>query len=313
MPFFSVIIPLYNKEKYIESTLKSVLNQDFKDFEIIVFDDGSTDESLKKVKTFNDSRIVIYKQKNEGVSSTRNNAIKVAKGKYMALLDADDYWTPNHLTELKNLINAFPEAGLFCNNYQVIYNNKVSLPAKFNFNYGNDYLIVEDFFKASIINCVAWTSSVCFSKETFLNIGGFQPHLKTAQDLDLWIRLALKHQVAFNPKITMHYKLYVKNSLSKSEDNFNGIRYDFISSFSKIEATNPSLKLYLDINRYAVALRSRVNNNNELYKKLKSEINPSNLNFKQKLLLNSPKSILIRFRKFQKFLLNNNIYLTAYK
>lgn len=313
MSLFSVIIPLYNKEKYIETTLKSVLNQDFKDFEVIIFDDGSTDEGLKKVEAFNDQRIIICTQKNKGVSITRNNAINRAKGKYMALIDADDFWTPNHLSELKKLINTFPDAGLYCNNYQVIYNNKVAFPAKFNFKYGDTCLIVDDFFKASIINCVAWTSSVCFSKGTFLAIGGFKTHLKTAQDLDLWIRLALNYKIAFNPTTTMHYKLYVKNSLSKSEDNFNSIRYDFISSFAEFERTNPSLKLYLDINRYSVALRSLVNNNQELYKKLKQEIAPNNLNLKQKLLLNSPKPVLILFRKFQKFLLRNNIYLTAYE
>lgn len=86
MSLFSVIIPLYNKEKYIETTLKSVLNQDFKDFEVIIFDDGSTDEGLKKVEAFNDQRIIICTQKNKGVSITRNNAINRQKENIWRLL-----------------------------------------------------------------------------------------------------------------------------------------------------------------------------------------------------------------------------------
>ncbi|KJD32087.1 hypothetical protein PK35_11660 [Tamlana nanhaiensis] len=312
MSFFSVIIPLYNKEKYIEATLNSVLNQEFKDFEIIIFDDGSTDDSLKQVEAFSDSRILIIKEINQGVSAARNKSIELAKGKYIALLDADDIWEPNHLTELHKLITLFPEAGLYCNNYRVFYNSAVSRPAKFNFQYAANGVLVNDFFKASIINCVAWTSSVCFAKNTFTEIGGFKPHLKTSQDLDLWIRFALKHQVAFNPKITMSYKQYVSNSLSKNESHYNEIRYNFISSFSEFEKTNTSLKLYLDINRYAVSLRALINNNKPLYKKLKQEIDFKNLNFKQKILINTPKVVLKLLKKLQISLIKMRVYLTAF-
>ncbi len=118
-PFFSVIIPLYNKAKFIEETLQSVLDQDFLDFEIIIIDDGSTDDSVEIVEQFSDCRITLFKQKNTGVSIARNNGITAAKGTYMALIDADDYWYSNHLTALINQIHQFPDAGLYCNNYEV--------------------------------------------------------------------------------------------------------------------------------------------------------------------------------------------------
>ena len=123
MTFFSVIIPLYNKEYYIENTIKSVLNQSFNDFEVVIVDDGSTDDSLKLASQFQDSRITIIKQKNQGASVARNKAIETAKGQYIAPLDADDIWHKNHLLELKSLINSFPNAGLFCNNYEIKLNN----------------------------------------------------------------------------------------------------------------------------------------------------------------------------------------------
>lgn len=311
-PFFSVIIPLYNKEKYIEDTLRSVLNQTFQDFEIIIINDGSTDKSLDEVVKFNDDRITIFKQKNAGVSVARNKGIELAKSKYIALLDADDFWHNNHLLELKKQILQFPDTGLYCNNYQVFYTEKVSRPANFNFNFDSEIIIVEDFFKASIINSVAWTSAIGFSKEKFNKVGGFNTHLKTAQDLDLWIRFALKYKVSFNPVITMSYKLYIYDSLSKSENEYNHIRYNFISSFSEEEKTNSSLKLYLDINRYALAIRTLMNNNKVLYKKLKQEIDFKNLNLKQRILLYSPDFIIQSIKKFQRFLIKNKLYLTAY-
>jgi len=310
IPFFSVIIPLYNKEDYIENTLKSVLNQTFKDFEIIIVDDGSTDDSYQIVSKFQDSRIFKFQQKNKGVSIARNFGVENARSKYIALIDADDFWYENHLLELKKQIILFPNAGLYCNNYEIFHTKNISKMANFGFNYGNNCLIVKDYFKVSTINPLAWTSSVGFSKEKFNTLGKFNIDLKTAQDLDLWIRFALQFKISFNPIITMGYNAYAKNSLSKNE--YNNMRYNFISSYSQKEQLNTSLKKYLDVNRYALALRCNLNNEVELYKKLKKEIDYKNLNFKQKILLNTPKPVVKMIKKLQVFLINNNIYLTAY-
>lgn len=311
MPFFSVVIPLYNKEDFIEKTLKSVLNQTFKDFEIIIIDDGSTDESYQIVSQFQDPRIIKVQQENKGVSVARNVGVQYAKSEYIALLDADDSWYENHLFELKKQIILFPDAGLYCNNYEVFYKKNICRKAKFNFHYNNNCVIVKDYFKASIINPIAWSSAVGFSKEKFNSIGKFNTDLKTAQDLDLWIRFALQFKVSFNPIITMSYKLYVNNSLSKNE--FNNMRYDFITSYSKEEQLYPSLKTYLDVNRYAVAIRSKMNNEIELYKKLEKEIDYKNLNFKQKILLKFPKFLLKFLKRFQHYLISKKIYLSAFK
>lgn len=309
-PYFSVIIPLYNKEKYIEKTIKSVLNQFFNDFEIIVVDDGSTDNSLNIVSQFNSTKINIIKQSNKGVGAARNLGINHANADYIALLDADDCWHDNHLTEMKKQIDLFPQVGLYCNNYEVLYSKNNCKKARFNFPYEEECVIVKDYFKASIINSVAWTSSVGFAKTKFDGLGGFNESLKTAQDLDLWIRFALEHPVSFNPKITMTYKLYVESSLSKNE--YNLIRYDFINSYPEEEKRNPSLKLYLDINRYAVAIRSKINGETDIYSKLKNEIDFNNLNSKQKFLIRLPVFILKIFKKIYQFLINRNLYISAY-
>ena len=309
-PYFSVIIPLYNKEKYIEKNIKSVLNQLFNDFEIIIVDDGSTDNSVNIVSQFNSPKIKIIKQSNKGAGAARNLGINHAKADYIALLDADDCWHEVHLTELKKQIDLFPQVGLYCNNYEVLYSKTNCKKARFNFTYEEECVIVKDYFKASIINSVAWTSSVGFAKTKFDSLGGFNESLKTAQDLDLWIRFALEHPVSFNPKITMTYKLYVESSLSKNE--YNLIRYDFINSYPEEERRNPSLKLYLDINRYAVALRSKINGETDIYSKLKTEIDFNNLNSKQKFLIRLPVFMLKIFKKIYQFLVNRNLYISAY-
>ncbi len=311
MPFFSVIIPLYNKEHLIETTINSLLNQSFKDFEAIIVNDGCTDNSLKKTEPLIDHRFKIINQKNHGASHARNTGIKQAKGEYIALLDADDFWYDNHLTELEKLIKTFPEASLFCNNYEINYNEKFIMAAVFNFNYENRPLIIKDYFKGSIINSVAWTSSVSFKKETFYKIGKFNLDLRTGQDIDLWIRFALHYSIAFNPKVTMTYNNFSSSNLSKSE--YNNDRYNLISNYLIEERKDTSLKLYLDINRYALALRSKMNNQFELYQKLIKQINYKNLNLKQKILLKLPVPLLKFLKWFQIKLINKKIYLTAYK
>jgi len=308
-PFFSVIIPLYNKDNYIKDALNSVISQSFSDFEVIIINDGSTDKSLINASEIEDNRVIIINQSNAGAPTARNNGISLAKSKYIALLDADDYWHQNHLLELKKLIEIFPGAGLFCNNYQIYYTQDTVRPANFNFDFKNDCLRVDDFFKASITNSVAWTSAVGFTKEKFDAVGGFNTTLKTAQDSDLWIKMALKYDVVFNPTITSSYIFHIDNSLSKNE--YNNIRYEFINNFSEEEKSHPSLKLYLDVNRFAIALRCRMNDENDLYKKLKSNIDYNNLNLKQKLLLSCPKFILKLTKQLHGILVRNGLYFSA--
>lgn len=101
----SVIIPLYNKEKYIATTVNSVLQQSFKDFEIVVVNDGSTDISLSIVESISDQRIRLINKQNEGVSATRNRGIQEAKGDYIMFLDADDVLLPNAFSEFERMVS----------------------------------------------------------------------------------------------------------------------------------------------------------------------------------------------------------------
>ena len=112
IPVVSVVIPMYNVEKYIEECINSVLNQTYHHFEVILVDDGSMDNTLNIVNKFNDPRIRIVRQTNRGLSGARNTGIDVARGIYIALLDADDYWAPTKLAKHVKHLNSRPNVGI---------------------------------------------------------------------------------------------------------------------------------------------------------------------------------------------------------
>lgn len=115
----SIVIPLYNKGPHISRTIQSVLNQTEQNFEIIVVDGQSTDEGPKIVKSFEDPRIFFFEQVGSGVSSARNEGISHSRSDFVAFLDADDEWMPDHLETLLRLREAYPEAGAYTTAYLV--------------------------------------------------------------------------------------------------------------------------------------------------------------------------------------------------
>ena len=311
MPFFSVVIPLYNKQNFIAETIENVLKQSFQDFEIIVVDDGSTDNSLSIAKKFKDNRIKIYQQKNSGPSTARNKGIELSESTYIALLDADDIWRENHLEELHRSIQKFPDAALFCNAYQLKLQENFTHDATYNLQNMHDIQIVEDYFSASVIHPIAWTSAVAFNKQDFWSLGGFDTSITSGQDIDLWIKFGLNKKVVFNPSYTACYDKTVPASLSKK--HIRQIKHQFLNNYKDAENRHSGFKRFLDINRYAVAIQCKYYNDYSLLKLLKKEINPLSLTTKQRLLLNSPAFLVRWMKKLHTFLIKKNIYFTAFK
>ena len=121
----SVVIPLYNKEQSIYSTLQSVCEQTYTDIEIIVVNDGSTDDSAAVAASYPDTRIRIINKENGGVCSARNRGIQEAKGDYVALLDGDDQWDKEYLAEQVMMIHDFPEAAMWGINFAEVRNGQL--------------------------------------------------------------------------------------------------------------------------------------------------------------------------------------------
>lgn len=310
--FFSIIIPIYNKAEYVTDTLNSVLNQSYKNYEILIVNDGSTDESLNILKKFNDPNITIINQENQGVSVARNNGIKNAKGDYIAFMDADDYWYPNHLSSIMESIKKHPKESVFCNNYEIYFSKYKFKQTSFNFNNREKSILkIENYFESSLINTIAWTSATCVKKNVLNGNMLFDPRLTSGQDTDLWIRLALKYYFIFNNTVTAKHNKYIEKSLSKS--NTIKSRYLLTLKYLERESTNKSLKKYLDNNRFAIALQCKEKREYKLFKKLVSIIDPKNLNYKQKFILASPRLIILFLKKIKSFLMKNKINILLYK
>lgn len=311
-PFFSIIIPLYNKEKYIQNTLNCVFKQVFSNFEVIVINDGSTDGSLAILNQFtNDSRLKIIHQKNQGVSAARNKGMENAQADYICFLDADDTWKPNHLQAFYEVIFKFSEAKMYCNRYvtqisknSFIENNFIDIAENY-----EGY--VEDFFKSSLINRVALTSAVCIHKDVLNDIGGFDPQLKSDQDLDYWIKIALKYKIAITAVTTMIYNFINANkSLSKDHSRFNKLTN--LNQYLDVEKSNETLKLFLDIYRIEYGLNYHILGLKEQSLEYLKYVDPKIINFKTKWLLKLPSFILRLMLRIKQNLRNYGIDFTIY-
>jgi glycosyltransferase involved in cell wall biosynthesis len=260
---FSIVIPLYNKADYILKAVNSALTQTFKDFEIIVVNDGSTDDSVYKIENFKDARLKIINQENAGVSTARNNGVKEANFDYVAFLDADDWWNVHFLEEMKLLIGKYPAAGIYGCNYYYVKNRKHRLEDKglekdFTAGYIDYFKVYAKTFCAPF-NC----SFVIVDKAAFNAVGGFKSQLKFGEDFDLWIRIALKHKVAY-----LNKPLAYSNQDVENENRALGINklydkdsyYIFNLSYLGIEETkNKDLKNLLDGLRVRSLLRYYLN------------------------------------------------------
>ncbi|MBO5013329.1 MAG: glycosyltransferase family 2 protein [Paludibacteraceae bacterium] len=218
---FSVIIPLYNKAPYIRKALESVLAQTYTDYELIIVDDGSTDGSAEiaeallqeairlqgyEAKGMENSatdtlasrlsplafRLRLLKQPNQGVSAARNSGVAQSNGEYLAFLDADDWWEPTYLEHMAQLIEDYPDAGLYACNYVYYKPGKthvtLNIPTGY-INYPNAY------YESNAMP--VWTGAAMIPRKIYDEMGGFPLGIKLGEDFLLWAKIALRYPVAF--------------------------------------------------------------------------------------------------------------------
>lgn len=310
MAFFSVIIPLYNKVNHIEKTLKSVLCQTFTDYEIIVINDGSTDKSEVAARGFDDERIQIYTQKNQGVSVTRNFGIKKSQGKLIAFLDADDYWFPNHLEELANLYHNYSDCGMYCSRYKIRTTENHFQNPYYNGIENSFNGIVEDYFFSNRPFRITWTSCLAIPKEILEKFGGFTPGITNGQDLELWTKIGIGHNVAITNKITAVYNFHIANSLAKN--NIDSMRLMDFEQFKISEQQNSSLKKFLDLYRIEYGLRYYMFGYENKMKFYLQDVDKQNLGLKIHFLLILPPFSLRFFFKLKKLLKKIGVNFTIY-
>jgi len=221
-PKVSVVIPLFNKGPHIERAINSILAQSVQDFEIIVVDDYSSDRGPAIVKNYHDPRISFIEQDHRGVSFTRNHGVDHAKSDFIAFLDADDEWLPNHLEILFKLKDRFPDAGVYTSAYQkklksgnLVYPDYRAIPkAPF------EGLLPNYFESAALGEPPLATSVVGIIKELFIETGGFPIGESRGEDLDLWAKIALKYPIAFSSDIGA---IYHEEATNRACDSYHSI------------------------------------------------------------------------------------------
>ena len=310
MTRFSVLIPVYNKEKHLSKTIESVLQQSFIDFELIIVNDGATDTSETIIKSFTDPRINYIKQENQGVSVARNTGINAANANYIALLDADDIWKEDYLEKIDALIDEYPKQDVFAAVCTIESRGSTYQPTYSIANLSPNKSYVVSYFAASYINTILTSSSTVLHKDVFEKIGYYNPSLPSGEDTDLWIRLGIDYTVVFlnTPLATYRYEpTSLSNSPKKVKKALD------LDCYEKHIASHTGLKKFLDLNRYSLALHAKIAGNKEDYLKYKKGIDFKNINKKQRFLVGLPRLILMGLRTAKGVLEKVGLQLSTYK
>lgn len=245
---FTVVIPLYNKVSAITTTLKSVKEQTFGDFECLVVDDGSTDNSAEIVDEFinrgGDNRFHLIRKTNGGVSSARNVGIRLAKHPYIAFLDADDVWNKSYLDVVAYLIGTFPSCGIYGTGWCHSYNGDM-----------NGITDIE--IKRERTKCVqdtnGWpkkyvytSSSSVVARDVFAQVGMFDERISIGEDLDMWYRILLAYSGAFYDDTLVYYRQDTENRLSDTIVEWEKHFVCYFDKWKQARDKNPAFRIYFD-------------------------------------------------------------------
>lgn len=216
---FTVIIPLFNKGPYIARAIESVLNQSKGDFELLIIDDGSTDDGPEVVKEFDDDRIRMIRQENRGETAARNKGVSEAAYEFLAFLDADDEWMPDYLKNMQELILTYPDIGWYGAAYVIDYGNMRTIKS-----YGTDKkcMLINSYFQAHVDFGAELVNMSCFTinKRIVEEIGGFPVGIKCTGDIYFLGRVALEHPLGYCP--------IPSAIIHKNEDNVSDKVIDFL-------------------------------------------------------------------------------------
>ncbi|MFT5243650.1 MAG: glycosyltransferase involved in cell wall biosynthesis, partial [Psychroserpens sp.] len=238
--------------------------------------------------------LILIDQDNHGASHARNQGLKIANGKFIALLDGDDLWDQLFLETISDAISKSPNEFIFTTAIAHKYDNLI-VPVSYSFKMSKSTLIL-DYFEASQDHSILSGSSAVFKKSILSYTGHFDESIKSGQDTDLWIRFGIHHPVIFINKVMVHY-VYNETSLSNTTINLND--KPNYNTYNEEEKNNVYLKKYLDRNRFSLAILSKLNNDQPSFTFYKQSLNIKNLSFKRRILLYSPKWLVTLLLKLK--------------
>lgn len=263
--FFSVIVPLYNKSSTINRAINSVLNQTFTDYELIIVNDGSTDNSLSEINKYvNFKNINIINQKNQGVSVARNTGILRAKGELITFLDPDDEWEPNHLESIYDVYKSCDKIdAIYFTCFKLILSNGNTINT---LNEVSNKILDGDYYKVctnlfdiyyDFKNGLIHTNSVMIPKKVFDKVGLFVKGLKRMEDIDMWCRVMIYYPAVCIGETTTKYHRDESSETAMITRSFN---WPFINTAEKLLTTGKvrkeiekSLTFFLDISKISIS------------------------------------------------------------
>ncbi|MCX7769462.1 MAG: glycosyltransferase [Proteobacteria bacterium] len=232
-PLISVIIPVFNRENFIKESMLSVINQTFKNIELIVYDDASndnTEKTIKKIMQIYEKFNILYLkgEKNRGPSFARNRGVEIAKGEYIAFLDSDDLWLKNKLSiQIKEMIK---------NNWDICQTDELWIRNGIRVNPHKKHKKISGYiFEKALKLCIVSPSAVMMKKNFFLQFGGFDETLPACEDYDLWLRISSKYPIFLIDKKLVIKRGGHQDQLSKTIKCLDKYR---IYSIEKLLKTN---------------------------------------------------------------------------
>jgi len=194
-PHFSIVIPVYNKGPHVARAVNSVLKQTCSDFELLLVDDASTDDSLEVIRTFDDPRIRLFHRNESGPGgyAARNLGIEEARAEWVAFLDADDEWYPEHLQKLLELSRRYPEAGVLASGREIVQKDGSIIRGDYILRHksrGSHFLDLDHYLEVFVQGMrPIWTSVACIRRDVIRQAGGFPDGIsKRGGDIDTWLR-----------------------------------------------------------------------------------------------------------------------------
>lgn len=216
MPKVSIQICCYNSEKYLSEAIGSVLSQTFKDWELVIVNDGSTDGTEAIVKRYIDKGLpIIYSyQRNKGFASARNKALGLSRGDWIAILDHDDLWYPEKLEVQSESIKRHPEAKLHFANSEWFTDNKFVVRRTIQGNRFETGVIAEPFHKLLTEGCFIDSETVLIDRDSLVECGGFNERYAYIVDYDMFLRLAERHAIYYEDKVLARWRMHSAQATS---------------------------------------------------------------------------------------------------
>ncbi|RJO59345.1 glycosyltransferase [Candidatus Parcubacteria bacterium] len=265
MPEISVIIPTYNYAQYIIETLESVINQTFKDLEIIVVDDGSTDDTKKVLEPYIQAKTIKYiYQNNQGLAAARNTGIKNSQGRSITFLDSDDLFTNDKLLTLRAALKNSPDMAMAYGNHLLWTGQKIYKKPRFSNGRAPSGWILPQLFLKPLMS----VPTVLVERKCFEKVGLFNETLSTGEDWEMWQRIAAEFQIMYVDKITAYVRVHPKsmstnfikmgeNKLKIKQSIYFRYQSKLLANLSQRDIDRSFSEIYIDLSKHQILQGSK--------------------------------------------------------